>query len=162
MFCVSLGNFIDTDTTVDSLEQLQALKQEWLYSHIDVPYPTSESVSGWSVYKDITLVPSNNHDGPTQELEWHWVSFHKLTVWFAQYYAGQLTDQDPIKNNLIEFFTQITIDPEDIIKLYVITSTTSGDIAAAGFCAVTSQGQAIIEHLGVVSLDTAMTLMPKF
>lgn len=145
-----------------SLEQLQAIKQAWLYSHIDVPYPTSESLSGWSVYKELHIPTVNQTSIPTEHLEWHWVSFHKLTVWFAQYYASQLADSDVIKNELIEFFTQITIESGDQIKLYIITSAKNGDIAGAGFCAVTSEQQTIIEHLGELSNDSATELMPSF
>jgi hypothetical protein len=146
---------------VPSADKLQALKNEWLFSHIDVPFPTLESKEGWAIYQKLCPKSHPNHSEPIGLLEWHWVSFHKMTVWFAQYYAKQLTTNEQEQHHLVEFLTQISVSSDDQLKLFFVTELSSSDIIAAGFCALTDQKMVIIEQVGRLSHQRTSELLAK-
>ena len=147
--------------SVPSADKLQALKNDWLYSHIDVPFPTSESKEGWAIYQKLCPCTNPNHIEPDADLDWHWVSFHKMTVWFAQYYAKQLTSNEQEQHPIVEFLTQISVSPDDPLKLFFVTEPSNSDIIAAGFCTLVDQKMVVIEQVGRLSHQRTTELLEK-
>ena len=93
---------------------IASAKNQWLYQHIDVKYPTKECLEGRKLYKQRianmsykTLAELNWQSSESHpSLEIHKVDFHRLTVMFALMQAKhwpQQAEQDLI----VEFLTQI-------------------------------------------------------
>lgn len=144
-----------------SADKLQALKNDWLFSHIDVPFPTSESKEGWAIYQKLSPKTTHNHLESFGHLDWHWVSFHKMTVWFAQYYATQLTTNEDEQHYIVEFLTQISVSPDDQLKLFFVTKPNSSEIVSAGFCGLVDQEMLVIEQVGQLSHQSTTELLAK-
>ena len=87
-------------------------KNKWLWSQVDVEYPTAESLQGRSLYQ--ALIESRqveelsvSEPQPAVALDdIYLVDFHRLTIMFALLQATQF-DSEQQQNLLVEFFTQI-------------------------------------------------------
>ncbi|CAM4135344.1 hypothetical protein [Vibrio neonatus] len=104
-----------------NIEQLQQLKNQWLFSQVDVDFPTRESVLGKACYLD--LIEAQNSiqaierakieaQSASAQLEWIKADFHKLTVLFSQFFASHSQVPVASKEYLQEFFAQIILDEQ--------------------------------------------------
>ncbi|GAD79847.1 hypothetical protein [Vibrio ezurae] len=102
-----------------SIEQLQQLKNQWLFSQVEVDFPTRESVLGKACYLDlieatntITAFDIDELQDSDSSAQFDWVKadFHKLTVLFSQFYASHSRVPVASKEYLQEFFAQIILD----------------------------------------------------
>lgn len=97
------------------ITELAEKKNQWLYSQVDVAYPTAESIKGKNLYKErcesclYTPLQQAATDKPL-EAEIHKVDFHRLTVMFAQLQAAQFQSGNQEGEEsawILEFFAQI-------------------------------------------------------
>lgn len=87
-------------------------KNQWLWSQVDVEYPTAESVQGRALYQ--TLIAERQAEPlnvmPLEQKaildDIFLVDFHRLTIMFALLQASQF-EQKQQQELLVEFFTQI-------------------------------------------------------
>lgn len=87
-------------------------KNQWLWSQVDVEYPTAESVQGRALYQSL-IEARQTEPLDTVALEQQTVlddiflvDFHRLTIMFALLQASQFEQQQQ-QDLLVEFFTQI-------------------------------------------------------
>lgn len=96
-----------------STEILQT-KIDWMLSHVEVDFPTRESLLGRAVYQDLMESSSvkafHPSDGPAPNLEWMKVDFHKMTVMFAHFFAHNAKVPEDSQTVLLEFMAQIILD----------------------------------------------------
>ncbi len=138
---------------------LQQQLSQWLYSHIDIPFPTKQSVQGWTLFQEVPNVIEGEKAIKAEQIEWVWVSFHKLTVWFSQYFASCAYDNQQQQDTLIEFITQIELDSEGKYQLFMLTVPATGDVVGCGFTVNEQNRQHILRFAGEVSLETAQQLL---
>ncbi|WP_104403096.1 flavodoxin [Vibrio penaeicida] len=101
-------------------EEHQALverKNQWLYSQVDVKYPTKESLAGRKLYqhfqsnKAYSTESSNPSFTSNIADDLFIVDFHRLTICFATLYSNLWEDKDS-QSLIIEFLTQIILEPD--------------------------------------------------
>ncbi|OEF10640.1 hypothetical protein [Vibrio genomosp. F10] len=93
-------------------------KNQWLSQHIDVKFPTKESVSGCALYQrslegrtyQIWQSAPSNDDNAFESQEIYLVDFHRLTVMFSILQSQQWSDKKE-QAEVLEFFTQIILSP---------------------------------------------------
>lgn len=99
-------------------------KHRWLLGHVDVDYPTPESILGRDLYigrelaiqyREWPLTQMEPLIGPLVD-EVFLVDFHRMTVMFAQLQSWFWKDEKA-QNHVLEFFAQI--DLTDKHDLYV-------------------------------------------
>ncbi|GLO63745.1 hypothetical protein MACH09_42530 [Vibrio sp. MACH09] len=93
-------------------------KNQWLLSHVDVAYPTPESLAGKALYlKSQINVEYSQRTVQTKLTESKFiddiylVDFHRLTVMFAQLQASQWPNAEE-QAVVLEFFAQISLSPD--------------------------------------------------
>lgn len=90
------------------------IKNQWLWSQVDVEYPTPESIKGRALYQAMSATREaqvlTETPVPYALDEIFLVDFHRLTIMFALLQASQATDEQQ-RNLLVEFFTQIIYSP---------------------------------------------------
>ncbi|WGV98222.1 flavodoxin [Vibrio sp. YMD68] len=94
------------------------IKNQWLSQHIDVKFPTKESVAGCALYQRSLEAriyqvwqPDPTNDGNAFGLqEIYLVDFHRLTVMFSILQSQQWVDEKE-QAEVLEFFTQIILSP---------------------------------------------------
>ncbi len=87
-------------------------KNQWLYSHIDIKFPTKESIQGRRCYKarmkgaeyQVMDVPETS--GSFTDSDLYKVDFHRATVMFSLLQAKRWDDKAE-QEAIVEFFTQI-------------------------------------------------------
>ncbi len=126
--------------------QLQHIKNQWIFSHINVPYPTEESVKGFSFYQSLEFQREafQSHNEPLNNTDYQliWVDFHKLTVWFAQFYIQNMGLTQEKQQWLLGLFTQFSYEPEvDTVKPFFITY--QSNIVECGFVISAEEEQVI-------------------
>lgn len=97
-----------------SVPAIASAKNQWLYQHIDVKYPTKECLEGRKLYKQriesmsYKTLAELNWQAPESpaSLEIHKVDFHRLTVMFALMQAKHWPQQAQ-QDLIVEFLTQI-------------------------------------------------------
>ncbi|EKO3376671.1 hypothetical protein KW419_21755 [Vibrio fluvialis] len=86
------------------------IKNQWLWSQVDVEYPTPESIKGRALYQTLSEQRQTQPllDQPVQGKldDIYLVDFHRLTIMFALLQASQMASEEE-QNLLVEFFTQI-------------------------------------------------------
>ncbi|MGD8110351.1 flavodoxin [Vibrio sp. TRT 21S02] len=93
-----------------SVPSIVHIKNDWLYHHIDVAFPTKESLKGKELYK--RWVESRSYEVYNQSTlkadveEIHLVDFHRLTVMFALLQAKRWKSEND-QALIVEFLTQI-------------------------------------------------------
>ncbi|MCK6263885.1 flavodoxin [Vibrio sp. ZSDE26] len=100
------------------------VKNQWLLQHVDVKYPTKESLEGKALYEQrISSVEydkwdsSASYDKPLFDVEnVYRVDFHRLTVMFSLLQSSQWKGEKQ-QANVLEFFTQIILSPP--CELYI-------------------------------------------
>lgn len=101
-------------------EEHQALierKNQWLYSQVDVKYPTKESLAGRKLYKHFqsnktySTVSVDDSFSSNVVDELFIVDFHRLTICFATLYSNHWDDKES-QSLIIEFLTQIILEPD--------------------------------------------------
>ncbi len=96
----------------DDIQALVDAKNQWLYSQVEVEFPTPESLQGLAIYQainvDLVTEPLTLALTPSQlQLESvYLVDFHRLTIMFALLQATRCLDHTQ-QSLLVEFFTQI-------------------------------------------------------
>ncbi|MGF1682837.1 hypothetical protein [Photobacterium minamisatsumaniensis] len=105
------------------MEQLIKLKNAWMASHItDAEYPTPLSVKGLALYQRYLQQLENQPLSPppvqTNNLTLYPVDCHPLTIRYALVLSSHWTDESE-KEALIEFLTQIMLEPSSPAQLYV-------------------------------------------
>lgn len=102
-----------------STEILQK-KINWMLSHVEVDYPTRESILGKAVYLDLmdsaSVMPYSKGDA-NSSIEWIKVDFHKMTVMFAHFFANNAAVTEESQTVLLEFMAQITLDDNPSLYL---------------------------------------------
>ncbi|WP_117234080.1 flavodoxin [Vibrio maerlii] len=100
--------------------QLVEAKNQWLSSHVDVPYPTKESLLGRSLYqeysKQCSIEPVEVSNEDIVGFDLHKVDFHRLTVMFADLQASRWKGEE--RALVLEFLSQIILD--DVVELYIV------------------------------------------
>ncbi len=87
------------------------IKNQWLWSQVDVEYPTPESLKGRALYqahtasRQVQPFASQPQDSAALD-DIFLVDFHRLTIMFALLQAAQM-ETEAEQNLLVEFFTQI-------------------------------------------------------
>lgn len=92
------------------------IKNQWLRSHVDVAYPTPESLKGCACYFSrlqtlscARFSPEKHHE-LMDGLTIYPVDFHRLTILFALLQAQSFADEDT-QQLVVEFLTQIIYSP---------------------------------------------------
>ncbi|WP_261818194.1 flavodoxin [Vibrio gallicus] len=91
-------------------------KISWMTSHIEVDFPTRESVLGKAIYLD--LMEASSTEALTGEIaaktgiEWLQADFHKMTVMFADHFSNNVQLPTQSQGLLLEFLAQIILDKE--------------------------------------------------
>lgn len=116
------------------INNLVQSKNDWLSSHVNVKFPTPESILGRDLYfeksKAYQLLPVDELTASTQGVdEVYLVDFHRLTIMFALTSASLWQDEQQ-SAHIVEFLTQIILS--DDFPLYV--GFTNGEPVA---CAIT-------------------------
>ncbi|GAD89363.1 hypothetical protein VHA01S_019_00400 [Vibrio halioticoli NBRC 102217] len=112
---------MSNEKSESNIEQLQQQKNQWLFSQVDVDFPTRESVLGKACYLDL-IEAENTIDAielskieaqsAYAQLDWIKADFHKLTVLFSQFFAKHSQVPVASKEYLQEFFAQIILDEQ--------------------------------------------------
>ncbi|MGF1719403.1 flavodoxin [Vibrio kyushuensis] len=121
------------------------MKNQWLFDHVDVKYPTKESLAGKALYEHSNSQSTYEvWQSSDEEIEVifkpedvYLVDFHRLTVMFSLLQASQWKDEKQ-KADVLEFFTQIILSPP--CDLYI--AFLDGEPAAAAI--VTKSEEAIL------------------
>ncbi|PMJ89608.1 flavodoxin [Vibrio sp. 10N.261.55.A7] len=100
------------------------IKNQWLFQHVDVKFPTKESLVGKALYQArLSQAEYRNwseHKANPVEIfapdDVYLVDFHRLTVMFSLLQSSWWSDEKE-KANVLEFFTQIILS--DPCELYV-------------------------------------------
>ncbi len=102
-------------------EKIQALinkKNQWLYSQVDVKYPTEESLKGRDLYKLFQDSPKEYISNWTSRPlvkgvvdDLYIVDFHRLTIVFACLFSKQWKEKES-QAYIVEFLTQIILEPD--------------------------------------------------
>ncbi|GAM60143.1 hypothetical protein JCM19232_476 [Vibrio ishigakensis] len=91
-----------------------------MLSHVEVDYPTRESILGKAVYLDLmdsaSVMPYSKGDA-NSSIEWIKVDFHKMTVMFAHFFANNAAVTEESQTVLLEFMAQITLDDNPSLYL---------------------------------------------
>lgn len=92
-------------------------KNQWLYSQVDVKYPTKESLAGRKLYKQFQANKTYSTESVNHSLtsniadDLFIVDFHRLTICFATLYSNHWDDKES-QSLIIEFLTQIILEPD--------------------------------------------------
>ncbi|CAH8218675.1 hypothetical protein [Vibrio aestuarianus] len=97
----------------NNLPNVAAIKNQWLFSQVDVEFPTQESLQGRSLYQEALVERSYRLLEASEKAldeslldDVYLVDFHRQTIWFAVLQASLWANEED-KANIIEFFTQI-------------------------------------------------------
>lgn len=132
------------------------IKNNWLFNHIEVEYPTKESLAGRALYKahielkqyetlDATTFASFSEAFASEDI--YLVDFHRLTVMFALLYSKQWSLDDD-QQMIIEFLTQIIYS--EPCELYV--GFQNGEPVATGI---------LTRHNGQILVSDVTTLVNR-
>jgi len=103
---------------MSAISALIEKKNHWLLSHVDVAFPTEESIKGKELYleqqqkatyTEYGVEPDKSHSAYIDDI--YLVDFHRLTVMFAQLQA-QLWPEPEEQAWVLEFFAQITLSDQ--------------------------------------------------
>ncbi|WP_159737037.1 flavodoxin [Vibrio atypicus] len=128
----------------DSIPKVANLKNQWLSQHVDVQYPTQESLAGRKLYlssvekrsiQPFTLTKEDNGFISADDI--FLVDFHRLTVMFALLQSKRWTESSE-QELIVEFLTQIIYS--EPCELYI--GFTEGEPTAAAI--VTRTDSAIL------------------
>jgi len=126
----------------DSIPKVANLKNQWLSQHVDVQYPTQESLAGRKLYlssvEKRSIQPLTKEDnGFIAADDIFLVDFHRLTVMFALLQSKRWTESSE-QELIVEFLTQIIYS--EPCELYI--GFTEGEPTAAAI--VTRADRAIL------------------
>ncbi|MCW8334879.1 flavodoxin [Vibrio paucivorans] len=100
-----------------STPEIARLKNNWLFDHVNVKFPTKESLQGKVLYQARMDTATYEHYLEVGEQpngfsldDIYLVDFHRLTVMFALL-QGQQWGSEEEKSAILEFFTQIIFSP---------------------------------------------------
>jgi hypothetical protein len=102
---------------MDTYKVIVDKKHHWLLSHVDVKYPTPESILGRDLYQqrenrtqyqEYSLCETTTHD---RIEEIYLVDFHRLTVMFAKLQSDDWKDEKS-RQYVLEFFAQTTLSED--------------------------------------------------
>ncbi|WCE32584.1 flavodoxin [Vibrio sp. SCSIO 43137] len=103
---------------MSAISALIEKKNHWLLSHVDVAFPTAESIKGRELYLQQQQKAQYTEHGVKPEKspsahidDIYLVDFHRLTVMFAQLQA-QLWPEPEEQAWVLEFFAQITLSDQ--------------------------------------------------
>ncbi|MDG3085668.1 hypothetical protein P7F88_05950 [Vibrio hannami] len=101
------------------IQELIDKKNQWLYSQVDVDFPTAESIKGKALYQHSNETNEYEQyleqDAVDLEVEIYKADFHRLTVMFAQLQASQYQEEQSAQ--ILEFFAQIIFSEQHDIYL---------------------------------------------
>ncbi|MFA0412187.1 flavodoxin [Vibrio renipiscarius] len=110
--------------TIETLA-IADIKNNWLYNHVDVEFPTKESLAGRKLYQEkiagkqyqrITSEELNTAQDRFSSDDVFLVDFHRLTVMFSVLYS-KLWESEAEQQLMVEFLTQIIY--EEPCELYL-------------------------------------------
>jgi hypothetical protein len=94
-------------------DNIANVKNQWLYSHVEVNYPTDESVAGRVVYQSSIatrsykrLVERGTHSEDFEVSNIYHVDFHRLTIAFALLQSTRWPGSEE-RALIVEFLSQI-------------------------------------------------------
>ncbi len=131
-------------------------KNQWLCRHVDVPYPTPESLKGRDLYLQresslrylsTRVLPSGADNPETTVDEICLVDFHRLTVLYAQLFSSLWADEHS-QSYVLEFLAQIQLNEE--VQLYL--GIKAGRPVACGL-ALQQGNQLLISDLACCGVD---------
>jgi len=146
----------------DSIPKVANLKNQWLSQHVDVQYPTQESLAGRKLYlssvekrsiQPFTLTKEDNGFISADDI--FLVDFHRLTVMFALLQSKRWTESSE-QELIVEFLTQIIYS--EPCELYI--GFTEGEPTAAAI--VTRTDSAILISDIITTSEDAQQSAKRF
>ncbi|WP_047047803.1 hypothetical protein [Vibrio mexicanus] len=101
---------------MSEIPSIVEVKNQWLYSHIDIKFPTKESIQGRRCYKarakdaEYQVMDVPEIAGSFIDSDLYKVDFHRATVMFSLLQAKRWEEQSE-QEAIVEFFTQIIFSP---------------------------------------------------
>ncbi|UGA57157.1 hypothetical protein [Vibrio sp. VB16] len=137
-------------------------KHQWLISHVDVSFPTPESILGRDLYiarekqvQYIEIIASEIEILDESLIDdVYLVDFHRLTVMFAQLQSSFWSDKSD-QNYVLEFFAQIALSQDH--NLYV--GFKGGQATVCGMTTVSDRTLLISD---LISLKNDQTVIQHF
>lgn len=144
----------------DSIPKVANLKNQWLSQHVDVQYPTQESLAGRKLYlssvEKRSIQPLTKEDnGFIAADDIFLVDFHRLTVMFALLQSKRWTESSE-QELIVEFLTQIIYS--EPCELYI--GFTEGEPTAAAI--VTRADRAILISDIITTSEDAQQSAKRF
>ncbi|WP_295891263.1 flavodoxin [uncultured Vibrio sp.] len=141
---------------------ISTIKNQWLFQHVDVKFPTQESLEGKALYEQKISGAeyrkwsrtSSKPDSVFAPEDVYLVDFHRLTVMFSILQSLKWSDEKE-RADVLEFFTQIILsDPCDLYVAFI-----NGEAVASAI--VTHSDEAILvsdiachlEHISQLNLS---------
>lgn len=142
--------------------ELVEKKHQWLISHVDVNFPTAESILGRDLYiareKQVQYVEIAATEMETLDPslldDVYLVDFHRLTVMFAQLQSTLWSDKSA-QNYVLEFFAQIALSQDH--DLYIGFKD-----GQATVCGVATMSDHTLLISDLVSLKSDQTVIQHF